>query len=135
MDTINLTDACDCVCIQVMTPQSRGHVAVSLWHAGGPFLSAAELGCDRSLWRPDSWRTDNQDWRHRHPGFDRRNSDFVDNCGDALSCRPGVVIGMGELKVIRSQHQDDKRQGRADLDALLQALEPISARFERILPD
>ncbi len=43
----------------------------------------------------------------------------MDERGNSLSCRPSVIVGMGELEVVRPQHQHYKRQRRTDLDALL----------------
>ena len=42
---------------------------------------------------------------------------------------------MAELKVIRAQHQDHKREWRLRLDPLGQALNAIATWFERIFPD
>src|SRR5260221_13560764 len=108
MNTINLARTCDGVRIKVVTSQSGSNLLVGFVKAGAPFLSSPELRRNRSVWYTDSWRADNQDCRYGHTGFDRRDSDFMNQCGNALSCRPSVVVGMAKLEIVGSQHQDEK---------------------------
>jgi hypothetical protein len=41
---------------------------------------------------------------------------------------------MAELKIVYSQHENDERQWRIDLDALCEALKPVPTSFEWVVP-
>src|SRR5207245_11656555 len=43
-------------------------------------------------------------------------------------------IGMRKLKIIRSQHKNDERQRRVNLNALRQTSKSLSPRFEWVIP-
>ena len=58
----------------------------------------------------------------------------MDKRGNALRRRPSVIVRMAKLKIVGSQHEDDERQRRIDLDALRQALKPVPAWFEWVIP-
>jgi len=121
--------------IEEVTRQVGTDLAINLSQACAPFLRSGKLGGNWSL-RATNWRRAYQkDRREGHPRLDGGLPDLFYKSGRALTCRPGVVVGMTKLKIIRSQHQDHKSEWRLRLDPLGQALNSVAPRFERIFPD
>ena len=98
-------------------------------------VGSVKLRSNRAFRRLDRGRTNDQNRRHRHARLDWRVTDFVDQRGHPLGRGPGVVVRVGELKVVGPEHQNDERQWRVDLDTLRQTSQAIPAWFERIFPD
>src|SRR5215203_984669 len=82
----------------------------------------------------DARRRDDEDGRNRHAGLYRGAADRTHDRGDPLR-RVRRVVLMDRLEVVRAQHQDDERERRIDLHALLDSGPAVAARFERIVPD
>lgn len=118
-----------------MARQSGAHCPIGIGKPCTPLLRAGKLRGNGALWRSNWWRTHHQNRRNGHSRLDRRLPYLVHQRSDPLSCRPGSVVRVRKLKIIRTQHQDDQRQRRMYLDALRQTEAAIAARFERIFPN
>ena len=71
--------------------------------------------------------------RHGHIRLDRRAANRPDDGRNTLSRMRGIVLVHG-LKIVRAEHEDQKRQRRIDFDALLDSCEAVASWLERIVP-
>jgi hypothetical protein len=135
MHAINPAASCNASRVKEMTTETGGNLHIGVRQTGASLLGATKFRRNTSPWRADLRWANYQNWWNGHSWLDGRLSDFVDQRSDALSRRPSVIVGMAELKVVRSQHKDDERQWRIDLNALCEALKPVPTWFEWVVPD
>ena len=135
MNAIDLAGRGHAPGVEEMAAQSQTDFPIGIREPRTPQLRSRELrrACPfgRVNWRRAYYKN-GRDW---HSRFDRRSPDFRDQRSNSLCRRPGIVVGMRELKIIRSQHHDDQSKRRMYLDSLSQALKSVPARLERIVPD
>ena len=110
VNTVHSTDGCYARRVEEMAAQTRADCAIRICKTPTPPFGAREFRGDGALWRVNRWWAHDENWGHRHSRLNRCLPDFADESLDALGCRPRVTVRMRKLKVICSQHQDDKRQ-------------------------
>src|SRR5690348_12879996 len=135
MNAVERTDGSDGRRVEILAAKFGSHLPVGFSETSRSLLGAAKsFRGVTTLSSANARRANYQDRRHWHSLFDGRSPDLANQRADALRGGPGIVMRMAELKIVRSEHQDDERQRRMALDALPQTDETVPARFERIFP-
>ncbi len=135
-------DACagNSIGVKAMTIYIRRYLRVSLGKPCPSLFCAIKLcrdapvGSMLGFGHLDLWRRDEQDRGHRHSRLDWCCSDLMDKRRYALSCGPGIVIGVAELEVIAAEHENDQRQRRVHFNALRQSFQTVTTWFKWIVP-
>src|SRR5271163_2761232 len=86
--------------IEKVTGQIGADLSIDLSQAQASLLSSREFSGDWSLWEPNGRGRYQKDGRNGHARFDGGQPDLIYKGGDALTCRPSVVVGVTELKVV-----------------------------------
>ncbi len=106
---------------------------VCLRQTSASLLGSTKFWSDAPFRRANQRGTNDQNQRNRHARLDGRFPDFTDERSHALSRGPRIIVRMRKLKIVCSEHQNDKRQRRIDLNALRKPLQPVSARLKGII--
>lgn len=92
------------------------------------------LGAIDPLRRADGRWCDDHDIRNWHIWLNRRLPNGAHKRGNTLRRVPGIVLVHG-LKIVAAKHEQNCRQRRVDLNALLQAQQPVATWFIRVFPN